>query len=302
MKGRMEEPMEELVPIVAELARKYTGYESTSLSYEKAQQLMGAVLYCIREAQAEETWEMSAEPARESCGGPEKWREEEVRLASEPMPARQAYEEGLLRVKRKVEAAGKLYREIMADFDDYGNRCLQDTVARGLPEFFQWYDIKFQPQNTLLTLDYPVLRDLSGYTGIDRIWEFLTCIRLEQMFLSPFPPGYVESVLSRYDGGYRDMIENVCEIVLTGVLGHVLAGKPLAGEQGEEDCGRIQKLLFGAGAPDVRRLLEQSVEEVVNQYYGGNARLLEYLRCSVHGICVRMKHGAEQGTLWRGIT
>ena len=41
--------MEELVSIVGELAGKYTGYESTSITYEKAEQLMGAVLYCIRE-------------------------------------------------------------------------------------------------------------------------------------------------------------------------------------------------------------------------------------------------------------
>lgn len=40
---------EELMPIVAELADKYTGKESTSITYEKARQLMEAVLYCIHE-------------------------------------------------------------------------------------------------------------------------------------------------------------------------------------------------------------------------------------------------------------
>lgn len=45
----MKYEIEELVPIVAELAKKYTGYESTSITYEKAEQLMGAVLYCIQE-------------------------------------------------------------------------------------------------------------------------------------------------------------------------------------------------------------------------------------------------------------
>ena len=37
--------MEELVPIVGKLAEKYTSHESTSITYEKAEQLMGAVLY-----------------------------------------------------------------------------------------------------------------------------------------------------------------------------------------------------------------------------------------------------------------
>lgn len=43
----MEYTMEELVPVVGKLAEKYTAYESTSITYEKAEQLMGAVLYCI---------------------------------------------------------------------------------------------------------------------------------------------------------------------------------------------------------------------------------------------------------------
>lgn len=37
--------MEELVPIVGKLAEKYTAGESTSVTYEKAEQLMGAAEY-----------------------------------------------------------------------------------------------------------------------------------------------------------------------------------------------------------------------------------------------------------------
>lgn len=45
----MDYKMEELLPIVSELAQKYTAHESTSVTYEKAQMLMGAVLYCLDE-------------------------------------------------------------------------------------------------------------------------------------------------------------------------------------------------------------------------------------------------------------
>ena len=45
----MRYEMEELVPIVAKLAKRYTSGESTSITYEKAQQLMEAVLYSINE-------------------------------------------------------------------------------------------------------------------------------------------------------------------------------------------------------------------------------------------------------------
>ena len=40
----MDYEMEELVPIVGKLAEKYTSHESTSITYEKAEQLMGGCL------------------------------------------------------------------------------------------------------------------------------------------------------------------------------------------------------------------------------------------------------------------
>ncbi|MDE7059645.1 MAG: hypothetical protein K2P03_13260 [Lachnospiraceae bacterium] len=39
--------MMELLPVVAWLTKKYTSGMSTSVTYEKAQELMEAVLYCI---------------------------------------------------------------------------------------------------------------------------------------------------------------------------------------------------------------------------------------------------------------
>lgn len=45
----MKYELAELLPIVESLSRKYTRNESTSISYETAQQLMEAVLYCIQE-------------------------------------------------------------------------------------------------------------------------------------------------------------------------------------------------------------------------------------------------------------
>ena len=53
--------MEELVSIVAKLAEEYTSKESTSITYEKAQQFMDAVLYCINEAEKMERYSLIQE-------------------------------------------------------------------------------------------------------------------------------------------------------------------------------------------------------------------------------------------------
>lgn len=145
--------MEELVPVTARLVQAYTGMESTSVSYETAQQLMEAVVYCIREL------ELSGQVP-----------------AAGPCPAQKAYELGKALVEQKVKDALDMYHGILPGFSSYGSCFLEDTVVKGLPEFFRNYDVKFRPQDTILTLDYPVLRDrtsagagaCSGRKAMDR--------------------------------------------------------------------------------------------------------------------------------------
>lgn len=208
--------MEELVPVVGRLAREYTGLDSTSVTYEKAEQLMGAVLYCIHEVEG-------------SGKG--------TAVLVKGMSAGEAYEAGFTCVKEKVKEALELYHEILPEFDSYGNRCLEETFLKGIPEFFKWYDVRFAPQNTILTLDYPVLEDLSGMEGIDRIFGFLECIRLEQQFLRRFAREDVRSALETYDCHYENMVENICEMFLGTVARRLLGEKDfvryLSGAVGE---------------------------------------------------------------------
>ena len=185
--------MEELIPIVGELAKKYTAGESTSVTYEKAQQLMGAVLYCIREAERDG---------------------ENALVTKTGVPIEEVYKMGAAKVEEKTKRALALYNEMLSEFDAYENRCLHDTVVKELPEFFKWYDMKFEPQNTVVTLDYPVQEDLSDCEGIDKIEAYIRCIDKEQKFLKTFPKGYVMEALRNYSSEYRSMVENIGRVVM----------------------------------------------------------------------------------------
>ena len=284
----MDYEMEELVPLVGKLAEKYTGHESTSITYEKAEQLMEAVIYCI-------------------CEG-----EQAVKnplTSAQKMPAQQAYEIGLTCVREKVKTSLELYNRMMSGteilqkseikqgFDDFENRCFYDTVIKGLPEFFKWYDPVFEPQNTILTLDYPVLKDLSAYAGIDRIYEYIRCIELEQCFLGIFPGNHVKTVLCRYDDRYRSMIENICEIVLTDTLGHMMVRKPLQEVICMEDCSRMQELLCRKDVREITALLQEMLKAFLEQYYKADGELTEYLEYSLQNLSIRLKNAAEHGSI-----
>lgn len=153
--------MEELLPVAARLARRFTKGESTSVSYERAEQLMEAVLYCIQEI------------SREDIHG----------LAAQRLSAAQAYQAGYAAVIEKTRRALARYHKIQETFESYGNSCLAHTFQVEIPKFFQRYDAEFAPQETGILLDYPVMADLSSYRGVDLIDAYLCSLQKEQIFL-----------------------------------------------------------------------------------------------------------------------
>ncbi len=275
----MKYEIEELVPIVAKLAEGYTSKESTSITYDKAQQLMGAVLYSIHEGEKAEHFSL---------------------VQKDEMPLERMYAIGAKCVEEKTKETLNLYNEIMTHFSSYENKCLNDTVVKGLPEFFKWYDCKYEPQNTILTLDYPILVDLSEYTGIDRIYDYILCIQLEQKFLNKFSSEYVMEILSKYDKQYRLIIDNICEIVLMNVISHILAGKNISILNFEpEEYLKMQALIQMENLSDLRGKLKNAVNVLIRECYENDEKLMDYLYKAVDNISVRIKSAADNGNLHR---
>lgn len=273
----MDYEMEELVTIVGKLAEKYTSHESTSITYEKAEQLMGAVLYCIHEL-----WESSGNAPS----------------LNKKLSAQRAYEMGAAYVREKTGKALDLYNRILPEFCHYENKCLYDTFVKGIPEFFKWYDVQFEPQNTILTLDYPLLKDISEYTGIDKIFEFIKAIGLEQKFLKLFPAGYVINILSKDNRNWQESMDNICEIVFIHVIGHIILGKSLTViELEEDDYSYMQKIFKQATLEDIKKQLTTALEIFIKNYYENDRELLNYLSGAISGIVVRLKNAADNKVL-----
>ena len=273
----MDYEMEELVPIVGKLAEKYTSHESTSITYEKAEQLMGAVLYCIHEL-----WESSGNAPS----------------LNKKLSAQRAYEMGAAYVRDKTGKALDLYNRILPEFCHYENKCLYDTFVKGIPEFFKWYDVQFEPQNTILTLDYPLLKDISEYTGIDKIFEFIKAIGLEQIFLKLFPAGYVINILSKDNRNWQESMDNICEIVFIHVIGHIILGKSLTViELEEDDYSYMQKIFKQATLEDIKKQLTTALEIFIKNYYENDRELLNYLSGAISGIVFRLKNAADNQVL-----
>ena len=186
--------MEELLSIVGELAEKYTSKESSSVTYEKASQLMEAVIYCIAHYEVRENL-----------------------LSAHTLPsAKEAYQVGYENVIRNVKEAQDKYNRLLVFFDGFGNRNYRDTVEKALLGFFLYYNPLFAPMENIITMDYPVFGLDMSLEGIDIIAEYIDAIWEEQQYLRKFPRNYVIGELRCFHPKYENEFFNLRE-VLDGV-------------------------------------------------------------------------------------
>lgn len=272
--------MEELIPVVAALAEKYTGHEHSSVTYEKAQMLMGAVLYCVGEYEnslvQDGREEKEQETSKEKSSGEETERIYEVSFRDKKISAEEACRRGQELVLEKVKKLRELYNGMISDFQDYGLVCLGDTFRQGIPSFFLNYDVRFSPQETLLTLDYPVLKNLRGLSGVNAVWEYVRCIAVEQRFLGKFPASLVRKMLRAYHEEYEELIENLCSIVLEEIF---------RGMMREEECAGIMR--DNIVVSDKQQICAQLLKKMLKENLGCDTQIMDYLEPAVSDTVVR---------------
>lgn len=190
----MKYEMKDYIPMVSSLARQYTSKESSSISEEKAKQFMEAVLFTMELAQKEQGKS-----------------EEKDELSQQNLTAKETYLLGGKILVQRFQVLQKKYDLCMKHFDSYGVLCLEEVMKKGFPAFFQYYDLTYEPQNELLTLDYPVLYDVHKKHGICAIEEYLDAIQIEQKFLQLFDRQQMITILEQIDASYEELFINITE-------------------------------------------------------------------------------------------
>ena len=245
---------------------------------------MEAVLYCLREAEAEAL----------------KTGKDNVAAASDT-DLWLLYQQGYEVVLEKTARAKKVYEQIIANFHSFGNRCYEDTIIRGMPEFFVRYDARFRPQDHLLTLDYPILRPVGKRSGIDAVYFYLSCVLLEQRFLGRLPEPYGKAVLEHFHGDYEELILNVASVILRNLVVHMMMGKKLS--ENAVTADDMERFCICVKNCD-RQKLEEAISHQLEQLTGGpegDRALYSYLSCDRKDFAAELKNAAECGYMDRMI-
>lgn len=211
----------QLLEIMTWLTKKYTSNESSSVTYETANMLMEAILYCIDENDHNSSTDNSSTDNTIHS----------IVTSDSVTNLRETYDNGYQLILRKVKNTKDIYDKISANFHDYHCKNYHDTILEGFPAFFLRYDARFQPQNHLLTLDYPIacpdsldIHPNHTLCGIDLLSPYLRAIQIEADFLSAFPDTSIEALLERIMPDYRTLyFDNICNCVLLTAIGCLIA-------------------------------------------------------------------------------
>ena len=278
--------MEELLLVLAVLTRKFTSGESSSVSYERAGHLMEGIRYTIY------------------------FYEREGNLVGGKKPeATEAWRIGQELLTRRMREVKERYQTLCGTFRDYGNRNLRDTFGMALPGFLERYDQKYAPQETIITMDYPVLSKTPGLTGILAIDQYLDAITAEQNFLQRFPEEYVKGILMRFQKDYQSQFFNLGRIVLRHLLGCMLIEKRLGETSVEADYIALRELVEQNTEEELRQqllFLVNSLERNSEREEPGDKsepgmwrNIGTYLSCDIRDFVTELKMGSAHDCLER---
>ncbi len=279
--GDMMYTMEELLPVLGWLVEKYTSKESTSVTYERAELLMGAVTYCIDHC---------------TCG-----KDGSIVASGEEhkLSAMEAYRSGYQYILEQTKAAQDRYSKMIGSFCSYGNENYRDVVEKALPGFFLYYDPRFAPREHIITMDYPVPGMRVGACGIDAIAPYVDAICLEQEFMGSLPEDYICRVLRGFHRDYGEQIFNICFVVLRSLLCCGLLGKGPEADAVPQDYERLGRLVLNMERESLLTVLKQVLVRLIERQYDGDRTLREYLARDLPDFAAELENAAEHGVLPR---
>ncbi|MDE6929136.1 MAG: hypothetical protein K2P02_00040, partial [Lachnospiraceae bacterium] len=159
---------------------------------------------------------------------------------------------------------------------------LKETIAYGIPQFFLRYDPRFCPQDHLLTLDYPVLPSLEHLKGVDRIYQYLLSVELEEEFFSCFSCDFVCTILKRSGGEYQNGFSNLALLLLDGLF-------------------RNQPFSSDSTSNQLSEALTFYLAKLQERFFPGNDRLFSYLSLAIPDLTAQFRnHIGNQEVSYEG--
>lgn len=263
--AQVEQIQVQIMAMLGEAISQYTKYESSSVRTETAQGILQSLLYSI------DYYLMKLSSLGQSME------------AIQQINMAEIYKQGLELVKCDLQLAQQLLQEVQNTRLPVSLIAYNDTIDKSFSEFFQSYDVKFDAHNTAASIDYPLLFDDFGRTGIDYIKRYLEHLKLENELCRRFNPEDINLLLKGYGRKYRldytQPLINISELLLKNALCSVLIGRRAdILTINQDDCDLLESRMQRLTEEQFSELLRGAMNTVFTQLDITNPAVQQYFQ------------------------
>lgn len=192
-----------IVSLLESQVKKLTGGESTSISVEKAGELLSSIFYTLDIASKSDTL----------VGDKLTKRDLENLLSN-----------GRCILNEKRKSVYVEWKLMYADSPNIPNVYFRDTLCE-LGKFFHQYDTYFYADMIPCSITYPLLCNVSeSLKGITFIERYIHSLQIENDFLNCFEISTLASLYRSVFSDYEELLFNLSDQVLTNAIGLSLIG------------------------------------------------------------------------------
>ncbi|MFB1052000.1 DUF6179 domain-containing protein [Paraliobacillus sp. JSM ZJ581] len=200
----------EMMQVLQQLIQEYTQGESTSVSSDTAQGIMVSLKYAL-DAYAlhfKEPEDAIAQFSRDSV--------------------KEIHSEGIKLLWQYFEEAKQLYQEIKKKKLDVPVDAYNLSIDESLPVFMNNYNIIFEAQNTMASIDYPLAIDNMRLQGVFYIKQYLKRLLMETKFCRLFSHQDLMYILKNFGKksrfNYTIELFNIFELMVNNAIFSLLSG------------------------------------------------------------------------------
>lgn len=273
--------MRRLWQLLATHAYKYTGIDSTSISVEKAQDILESLLYTI---------EISIEEGA---------TREEILFGE----LSEFVDRGQTILKERIELVGVEWKLLCQELPKIQNVYYNSTIMN-IGQFFKNYNIYYESHRIPCSIDYwPLCPVPENNRGITYIAEYIRRIQIENDFLNFFDPEKVVRVYKRFIPDYPEMLFNLCEPVLCNALGLcILDSEPDELNFTPEQIRKLYDMMDDRSNDEIQNILEHSLENMLKKMGMEEEETISYFTRAISGMALRVREAVLNRNLSKVFT
>lgn len=248
-------------------AEKYNGFDSTSMTVEKAQDLLASIVYSL--SLVIDQSNLSAEA-----------------IIQQDFSTLLGQAQTILETKWK--ALYSVWNEICLEAPEINNFYYISTLKE-IGIFFKKYDFHYEAHRVPCNIDYPLIKAIpDNLKGINYIEAYLKSIRIENQYVKKYAHENVLELLQEMASEYEENYFNFCECVFVNALGKemVSSGKDSLFID-EEELHRFSAEYIGKTAEEINEILEKSAVSIFRKI-GFDENNLPYFSDVISSLALRI--------------